>query len=90
MISIVAGSLASSVGDMLIPTTVKSKADLYVIGIRFGMTLTPPLVTVLLSAPKAVLEFIGPQYASSDIGLTDPFGRNSALGCGHASNIQVQ
>ena len=69
MISIVAGSLASSVAYMLIPTTIKSKADLYVIGIRFGMTLTAPLVTVLLSAPKAVLEFIGPQYASSDIGL---------------------
>jgi O-antigen/teichoic acid export membrane protein len=63
MISIVAGSLSSSIAYMLLPVAGQSSTDLSVIGSRVGISLTAILVTVLLSAPKEILSIIGPHYS---------------------------
>jgi O-antigen/teichoic acid export membrane protein len=70
MITIVAGSLSSSIAYMLIPASQKSKIDLSSLGTRLGLSLTAPLVTILLVIPEQILGFIGPQYESSADVLT--------------------
>jgi O-antigen/teichoic acid export membrane protein len=67
MISIVIGSLTSSIAFMIIPTSSASKTDLSLPGMRISLSLTAPLITALVVAPKAILSMLGPQYTSADI-----------------------
>jgi O-antigen/teichoic acid export membrane protein len=66
MISVVVGSLASSMAYMLIPASSTSKTDLSSGSIRISLSLTAPLVAVLISSPRYILHLIGSQYASAD------------------------
>lgn len=65
MISIVAGSLASSMAYMVIPASTELKTDISTGAMRIGLSLTVPIITALLSEPSSVLGTIGPQYISS-------------------------
>jgi O-antigen/teichoic acid export membrane protein len=67
MISIVIGGLTSSMAFMVIPPSSTSKSDLSSSGMRIGLSLTAPLITALVVAPKAILSLIGPQYMSAEI-----------------------
>ncbi|TLY10024.1 MAG: hypothetical protein E6K85_04675 [Thaumarchaeota archaeon] len=67
MISLAAGSVASSLAYMTVPASASSKnaarsemSD----GIRIGLGLTAIIVVALLAAPTFVLSMIGPNYAS--------------------------
>jgi O-antigen/teichoic acid export membrane protein len=67
MFSVVGGSLASSMSFTVIPASTESKLDLSSGSLRLGLSLTAPVVTAFLVAPKAILTLIGPEYASADI-----------------------
>jgi O-antigen/teichoic acid export membrane protein len=67
MVSIVIGGLTSSMAFMIIPPSSASKTDLSSPGMRIGLSLTAPLITALVVAPKAILSLIGPQYMSAEI-----------------------
>jgi O-antigen/teichoic acid export membrane protein len=62
MISVVAGSLFSSISYMVIPASSQSKRDLSVDTIRIVISLTALLVVVLMASPKTVLFIIGKEY----------------------------
>jgi len=64
MISIIAGGLVSSTAYMVIPASSKSQTDLTTGSIRIGLSLTAPIVSLLLAAPAFVLSLIGPGYES--------------------------
>jgi O-antigen/teichoic acid export membrane protein len=66
IISVVAGSLVSSMGYMLIPASVISKRDLSFTSLRIGISLTVPLIAALVTSPKYILSLIGAQYVSAD------------------------
>ena len=65
MLSIVGGSLASSMSFTVIPASTESKLDLSSGSLRLGLSLTAPIVAAFLVAPKDILSIIGPQYASA-------------------------
>jgi O-antigen/teichoic acid export membrane protein len=67
MISIVVGGLTASMAFMIIPQSSASKMDLSSSGMRIGLSLTGPLITALIVAPKAILSIIGTQYAPAEI-----------------------
>lgn len=67
MISIVVGGLTASMAFMIIPQSSASKMDLSSSGMRIGLSLTVPLITALIVAPKAILSIIGTQYAPAEI-----------------------
>jgi O-antigen/teichoic acid export membrane protein len=69
MISVIAGSLASSIAFMVIPASTKIGNDLSSIGIRIGLSLTAPIISALLVAPKFILSTIGTQYVTGDMVL---------------------
>jgi O-antigen/teichoic acid export membrane protein len=66
MLSVVGASLASSMSFTVIPASTESKVDLSSGSLRLGLSLTAPVVTALIVAPKDILGMIGPQYASAD------------------------
>jgi O-antigen/teichoic acid export membrane protein len=66
MISIVVGSLASSMAYMVIPASSASNADLSSGSIRISLSLTAPLIAILISSPKYILHIIGAQYVPAE------------------------
>jgi polysaccharide pyruvyl transferase WcaK-like protein/O-antigen/teichoic acid export membrane protein len=67
MISVAAGSMASSMAYMIIPAasaSSKANADLAIGGIRIGLSLTAVFVVALLIDPVFVLSLVGPNYAA--------------------------
>jgi O-antigen/teichoic acid export membrane protein len=67
MVSIVAGSLISSTSYMVIPSSVIAQTDMSASGMRFGISLTAPIIALLLTSPKFVLSFIGTEYVSGEM-----------------------
>jgi hypothetical protein len=65
IVSIVAGSLVSSMAYMLIPASVISKTDLSSASVRMSITLTAPLITLLVTSPKYILSMVGTEYTSA-------------------------
>jgi O-antigen/teichoic acid export membrane protein len=66
MISVVIGSLASSISSMVIPISSASKVDLSSSSLRIGLTLTAPLIAVLIVVPKYILSIMGAEYVSAE------------------------
>ena len=64
MISIVTGGLISSTSYLVIPASSIAKSDLSASSMRIGLTLTVPIIALLLSSPEFVLSLVGPGYAS--------------------------
>lgn len=69
MISILAGSFASNMAFMVIPASTESKSDLSANSLRISLTLTSPIVTLLIIIPSPILALIGDEYASAEIML---------------------
>jgi O-antigen/teichoic acid export membrane protein len=66
MISIVAGSLAASISYMLIPSSSAMSQDIFSSATRIALSLTAPLVSILIVSPRYLLSLIGSQYTSGD------------------------
>jgi O-antigen/teichoic acid export membrane protein len=66
MISLFAGGLVTSNAYMLIPHSSASKTDLSLMSARISISLTVPIIAVLISAPKFVLSIIGEQYIAGE------------------------
>lgn len=64
MISIIAGSFASSLAFTAIPASSQLKTDLSTGSLRIGLAFTAPIITILLVSPESVLKLIGEEYAS--------------------------
>jgi O-antigen/teichoic acid export membrane protein len=64
MVSVVAGSLISSMAYMVIPASSMTQTDLTSASIRIGISLTAPIIAVLLTSPDFVLSLVGTQYVS--------------------------
>ena len=62
MISIVAGSFASSLAFMTIPASSESKIDLSSGSLRIGLAFTSPIIAILIVAPQTILSVIGKEY----------------------------
>jgi O-antigen/teichoic acid export membrane protein len=67
MISIVAGGLISSTAYMVIPASSMAKSDLSTASIRIGISLTAPIISLLLTSPEIVLSLLGPGYESGQL-----------------------
>src|ERR687883_587783 len=67
MISIVIGSLTSSIAYMIIPTSSVSNTDFSSSGTRIGLVFTAPLIAALIASPRTILSMIGPQYVPAEI-----------------------
>ncbi|TLX88757.1 MAG: hypothetical protein E6K94_11740 [Thaumarchaeota archaeon] len=67
MISVVAGGLISSTAYMVIPASSMAQTDLTSGSIRIGISLTAPIITLLLASPKFVLSLIGAEYVSGQV-----------------------
>jgi O-antigen/teichoic acid export membrane protein len=64
MISIVTGGLISSTSYMVIPASSIAKSDLSTSSMRIGLSLTVPIIALLLSSPEFILSLVGPGYSS--------------------------
>jgi O-antigen/teichoic acid export membrane protein len=64
MISIVIGSLASSISYAVIPASSRAKSDLTEGSLRIGLSLTSPLISALAVMPAYILSMLGPEYTS--------------------------
>jgi O-antigen/teichoic acid export membrane protein len=64
MISIVTGGLISSTSYMVIPASSIAKSDLSTSSMRIGLSLSVPIIALLLSSPEFVLSLVGPGYSS--------------------------
>lgn len=64
MISIVTGGLISSTSYMVIPASSTAKSDLSASSMRIGLSLTVPIIALLLSSPEFILSLVGPGYSS--------------------------
>jgi O-antigen/teichoic acid export membrane protein len=69
MLSLVGGGFAANIALMAIPVSSASKKDFSTESIRIGMSLTAPIIVVLMVAPKAILAVIGPEYTSAEMVL---------------------
>jgi O-antigen/teichoic acid export membrane protein len=69
MITFVAGSFVMSMAMMVIPTSSASQRDLSPMRVRIGLSLTAPLIGVLIVSPKSVLSLLGTQYVSAETTL---------------------
>jgi O-antigen/teichoic acid export membrane protein len=69
MISIFAGTSASSIAYMVIPASSASKRDLSTDSMRISLSLIAPLIAALIVAPKFVLSIIGTGYVSGYLSL---------------------
>jgi O-antigen/teichoic acid export membrane protein len=67
MISLVAGGLISSTAYMVIPASSMAQTDLTSGSIRIGISLTAPIIALLLTSPQFVLSIIGTEYVSGQI-----------------------
>jgi len=67
MISVVAGGLISSTAYMVIPASSMAQKDLTSGSIRIGISLTAPIISLLLVSSKFVLSLIGTEYVSGEI-----------------------
>jgi O-antigen/teichoic acid export membrane protein len=67
MISVVAAGLISSTAYMVIPASSMAQKDLTSGSMRIGISLTAPIISLLLTAPKFVLSLIGTDYVSGQI-----------------------
>jgi hypothetical protein len=65
-ISIVIGSLSSSMSFMVHPASAISKADLSSDSLRVGLSFTAPMIVAVIVAPEFVLSIIGSQYLSAE------------------------
>lgn len=66
MISIAAGSFASSIAFMAIPASSSTNDNLSVDSLRIGLSLTAPIIVALILTPRAILSLIGPEYQSAE------------------------
>ena len=66
MISIAAGSFASSIAFMAIPASSSTNDNLSVDSLRIGLSLTAPIIVALILTPGAILSLIGPEYQSAE------------------------
>lgn len=62
MISVIAGSFASSLSFMVIPSSSELKKDMSLESTRIGLGFTIPLITLLIVSPGNVLSLIGEEY----------------------------
>jgi O-antigen/teichoic acid export membrane protein len=69
MISVVAAGLISSTAYMVIPASSMANKDLTSGSMRIGISLTAPIISLLLTAPKFLLSLIGTDYISGEIML---------------------
>lgn len=69
MISLVAGGLISSTAYMVIPASSVSQTDFSTGSIRIGISLTAPVISLLLAAPQFIMSLIGDAYVSGHINL---------------------
>ncbi len=69
MLSLVAGGFAANIAFMVIPVSLGSKRDMSTDSIRIGLSLSAPLIVILMVAPNYILSLIGPDYASAEIVL---------------------
>lgn len=69
MISVVAAALISSVAYMVIPASSIAQKDLTSGSMRIGISLTAPIISVLLTAPEFILSLIGTDYISGQLML---------------------
>jgi O-antigen/teichoic acid export membrane protein len=69
MISLVIGSLASSISYAVIPASSLAKSDLTDGSLRIGLSLTSPLISALAVVPAYILSMIGPEYTSGGSAL---------------------
>ena len=67
MVSLVAGGLISSTAYMVIPASSMAQTDMTSGSIRIGLSLTAPIITLLLTSPHFVLSLIGPEYVSGQL-----------------------
>jgi O-antigen/teichoic acid export membrane protein len=65
MLSLVAGGFAANIAFMVIPASFASKTDMSTDSIRIGLSLTAPLIVILMVAPNSILSLIGPEYVSA-------------------------
>lgn len=63
-ISIAVGSFISSMAYMVIPTSVESKKNFSLVGLKYSIGLTAPLIAILIASPDLILSIIGDQYVS--------------------------
>jgi O-antigen/teichoic acid export membrane protein len=64
MVSFAAASFALSTAFMVIPASSSSSKDLSSGSMRIGLSLTVPIITVILVSPTGILSLIGDQYES--------------------------
>lgn len=64
MITIVVAGFASSMAYMVIPTSFKLNKDLSSSSLRISLSLTAPIVVLLLVIPNSILSMIGTKYQS--------------------------
>jgi O-antigen/teichoic acid export membrane protein len=69
IISIVIGSLASSISYAVIPASSLAKSDLTDGSMRIGLSLTSPLISALAVVPTYILSILGPEYTSGAFAL---------------------
>jgi len=69
MISVVTAGLISSTAYMVIPASSMANKDLTSGSMRIGISLTAPIISLLLTAPKFLLSLIGTDYISGEIML---------------------
>lgn len=65
MVSVVAGGLASSMAYMVIPASSAANKDLSVGSMRISLSLSVPLISILIVAPNVILGIVGEQYVSA-------------------------
>src|SRR6476659_1012199 len=66
LISVFGGSLVTSMAYMVIPASSISKTDLTSSSLRFGISLTAPIIAALITSPKFILSLLGSQYLSAE------------------------
>ena len=67
MISVVAGGLISSTAYMVIPASSMAHKDLTTGSIRIGISITAPIISLLLASSKFILSLIGTEYVSGEL-----------------------
>lgn len=65
MVSLAAGSFASSIAFMAIPASSSANDNLSVDSLRIGLSLTAPIIVALILSPGPILSLIGPEYGSA-------------------------
>ena len=66
MITVVVASFATSMAYMVIPSSTNLKSDLSSSSLRISLSLTAPIVVVLLVIPTGILSLIGQEYVSAE------------------------